>query len=121
MPGSIQPDLFGDYDHAQQEAERWRQPATCPACGTEERSGYMLRQNHGAEPGQSGICGFPPGGHPVYAAMCTAQYLVTNHITYATRKDNTEQLARDKARGRELGLDVDAIDAAAREELRRTR
>ena len=45
---SIQPDLFGDYDRAQEQAQRWRQPATCPACGTQEPSGYLLRQNHGA-------------------------------------------------------------------------
>lgn len=28
---SIQPDLFGDYDRAQEQAQRWTQPATCPA------------------------------------------------------------------------------------------
>lgn len=113
MPESIQPDLFGDYDHAQEEA-RWRQPATCPACAPRNEAATCCARTTGAEPGQPGICGFQPGERPSYAAMCTAQYLVTNHIAYATRKDNTEQLARDKARGRELGLDVDAIEAAAR-------
>jgi hypothetical protein len=107
---SIQPDLFGDYDRAQEQAQRWRQPATC---------GYLLRQNHGADPDQPGICGFPPGEHPNYAAMCVAQYLVRNHIIHATRTGNAEQLTRDKTRGRQLGLDVDAIEATAREETRK--
>ena len=115
---SIQPDLFGDYDRAQEQAQRWRQPATCPACGTQEPSGYLLRQNHGADPDQPGICGFPPGEHPNYAAMCVAQYLVRNHIIHATRTGNAEQLTRDKTRGRQLGLDVDAIEATAHEETR---
>ena len=118
MTDNIQPDLFGDYDRAQEQAQRWRQPATCPACGTQEPS-YLLRQNHGADPDQPGICGFPPGEHPNYAAMCIAQYLVRNHIIHATRTGNAEQLTRDKTRGRQLGLDVDAIEATAREETRK--
>lgn len=48
--------------------------------------GHMLRLNHGANPGEPGICGFAPGEHPLFGAMCTAQYLLTNHITYATRR-----------------------------------
>lgn len=114
MPQSFQPDLFGDYDRAEEAAERWRQPATCPACGTEEHSGYMLRQNHGAEPGEPGICGFAPGEHPVYGAECLAQHLVRNHITYAARHDQADMLAERMDRGRTLGLDVEAIAAAAR-------
>lgn len=115
MPESIQPDLFGEYDRAQEEAARWRQPASCPACGTKEPSGYMLRQNHGADPAEAGICGFPPGEHPIYEAMCTAQYLVSNHITYAARHDEADMLAERMERGRVLGLDVEAIAVAARE------
>lgn len=113
---SIQPDLFGDYDRAQEAAERWRQPASCPACGTHEPSGYMLRQNHGAEPGEPGICGFPAGEHPIYGAECVAQNLVRNHITYAARHEQADMLAERMERGRALGLDVEAIAADARED-----
>ena len=116
MTKNVQPDLFGDYDRAQEEADRWRQPATCPACGTTEPNGYLLSQNHGAQPGQPGICGFPPGGHPIYGAGCLAQHLVRNHITYAVRQGEADMLAERMERGRALGLDVDAIAAAARHE-----
>ncbi len=116
MPESIQPDLFGDYDRAQAEAARWRQPATCPACGTEEPDGYALWRNHGAEPGQPGICGSPAGEHPIYGAECVAQDLVRSHITYAARTEQADLLAERMERGRTLGLDVEAIATAARED-----
>lgn len=128
MTDHVQPDLFGDLDreeeqaqHAQaQAAERTRlfqQPATCPSCGTHEPSGYLLRNNHGVEPGTEGVCGFPPGRHPIFGAMCTAQHLVTNHITYCARREDPEALAERQQRGRELGLDVEAITRRARADV----
>lgn len=128
MTDHVQPDLFGDLDRAEEEtreaearaAERTRlfqQPATCPSCGTHEPSGYLLRNNHGVEPGTEGVCGFPRGAHPIYGAMCTAQYLVTNHITYYARRDEPEALAERQERGRALGLDVEAITERARVEV----
>jgi hypothetical protein len=102
---SIQPDLFGDYDRDQEQAQRWRQPATCPACGTQEPSGYLLRQNHGADPDQPGICGFPPGGTPPTTPLC-ASLSTSSGTTSSTppRNRQREQLTRDKTRGRQLGL-----------------
>lgn len=114
----IQPDLFGEFDRAQEQAEHDRQPATCPACGTIEPNAYLLRNNHGYDAARSeGPGGFPHGHHPIYRDECTAQRLVTNHIIYGTRKAIVDQLARDKQRGRELGLDVEAIEAKARQEM----
>ena len=112
----VQPDLFGEYDKAQEEAERMLQPATCPACGQVEPTAYLLRNNHGADPFEPGICGFPAGEHPIYGDRCVAQDLVMSHIFYAARNNQDAMLARDMERGRELGLDVDAIAAAARQE-----
>lgn len=130
MTDHVQPDLFGDLDREEgqarqaqeQAAERTRlfqQPATCPSCGTDEPSGYLLRNNHGVEPGAEGVCGFPRGQHPIYGGMCTAQYLVTNHITYYARRDEPEALAERQERGRELGLDVEAIARQARADVER--
>lgn len=104
-----QPDLFGEADAAEERARRWRQPATCPRCGQEEPNGFLLRQNHGIEPGTDTICGFKRGEHPNYGELCTAQYLVTNHIVSDVRRGDDEALIRDAARGRQLGLDVDGI------------
>ncbi|MEZ5087738.1 MAG: hypothetical protein R2722_16350 [Tessaracoccus sp.] len=109
MTDNIQPDLFGDYDRAQERAARWREAARCPSCGTDEPSGYLLSQNHGYEPGEPGISGFPFGGHPIYGAECVAQHLVRNHIIYAIRKGSTDMLVERCERGRSLRLDVDAI------------
>ena len=49
MTDNIQPDLFGDYDRAQERAARWREAARCPSCGTDEPSGYLL------SPGLAGL------------------------------------------------------------------
>ena len=113
----IQPDLFGDYDAAQERASLWSQPATCPACRTAEPSGYLIRNNHGYDPETLLISGWPRGEHPNYGAKCTAQFLVTNHITYAARhidSDGRGPLDRALSRGRELGLEVDSILSQAR-------
>ena len=117
MSDHVQPDLFGDLDRAEELTRLYQQPATCPACGTREPNGYRLRNNHGAEPGAEGICGFPPGRHPIFGGMCTAQYLVTNHITYAARRNEPEHLAERQQRGRELELDVEAITRRARADV----
>lgn len=114
MSDHVQPDLFGEYDQAQEQAARWRQPATCPSCGTQEASGYDLRLNHGGEPGAEGICGFPAGQHPIYGALCVAQSLVSSHIAYAVKTGDAEKLAERMERGRSLGLDVEQIAAEAR-------
>lgn len=114
----VQPDLFGEFDAEQERAEqllRFREaqqrPQTCPACGVTEPNGFLLTNNHGArlDPETLTVQGIPrPDG------LCTAQWLVRNHITYSAQRDDVDQLERDAARGRELGLDVDAIVAAAR-------
>lgn len=112
----VQPDLFGEYD-AQQERDRLsQQPATCPRCGESEPNGHLLLQNHGAEPGEDTIYGAARGEHLVYGDYCTAQYLVSNHIFGAVRRGDHDDLARSVARGRELGLDTDAIIAQARQD-----
>lgn len=90
----------------------WRSPATCPACGTVEPSGYLLQNNHWYRPGE------PLREHPIYGRQCIAQHLVSNHIHYAVRhpEEGPRFLAERMQRGRGLGLDVEAIVAAAREE-----
>jgi len=112
----IQPDLFGDYDAAQERAALWQRPATCPSCETTEPSGYLLSNNHGYDPETMQISGWPRFQHPNYGAMCTAQFLTRNHIIYAARHASADsgrdELDREMARGRALGLDVDAILAA---------
>ena len=83
-----QPDLFGRYDALLVE------PATCSRCGTTERSGWMLENNHGTSTSDG---------------MCMAQRLVTFHIRRAVETGNADALARDMARGRELNLPVEYI------------
>lgn len=61
-------------DDARAHHALWSRPATCPQCGGEEPSGWALRNNHGAAPGEPGIGGFPPGRHPIYGTLCAAQY-----------------------------------------------
>jgi len=101
---AVQPDLFGDVDREEAAAraaaaarEAERQPATCPACGLTEPNGWLLRNNHTP---------YPDG-------RCVAQVLVTNHIRYYVRHNDAAALAERMQRGRELGLDVGAIVAAA--------
>lgn len=113
---AVQPDLFGDLDRAEAERALWAEPATCPSCGTTEPNGWMLNNNHGYRPGETGICGWPAGEHPIFGTRCVAQHLVTNHITYYVRHPDPARLAERMERGRALGLDVDAIIAAARSE-----
>lgn len=113
---AVQPDLFGEHDAREERARLWQQPHTCPACGQHEPNGFLLRNNHGIDPGEEAVGGYPAGQHPIYRGQCVAQSLVTNHITYSVKTGNDEQLERDVARGRELGLDVDAIIAAASED-----
>lgn len=109
MTQHVQPDLFGELDRAEARQAAWNAPGTCPSCGTQEPNGYLLNTNHGYQPDAEGVCGFPRGAHPIYGAMCTAQYLVSNHITYAARRGDVASLAERQDRGRELGLDVEAI------------
>lgn len=112
---TVQPDLFGDYD-AQQERERLsNQPATCPRCGTTEPNGLLLDMNHGMEPGEDSICGWPRGKHPIFGDKCLTQHIASNHIWYAVTH-SSDDLVRAVGRGRELGLDTDAIIAQARDE-----
>lgn len=108
------PETIAKRDAAAEREARWNAPATCPACGTTEPRGWLLRNNHGLDPDDPRIGGFPAGEHPIYGAMCTAQYLVKNHITYYARRDEPTALAERMERGRGLGLDVDAIVAEAR-------
>jgi hypothetical protein len=120
MSGSqtpVQPDLFGEHD-AQQERDRLsRQPATCPRCDTTEPNGFLLEMNHGIdEPGKDTICGWPRGEHLVYGDRCVAQDLTRNHIWGAVVRGDDDDLARSVARGRELGLDTDAIITQARQD-----
>lgn len=116
MTESIQPDLFGDYDRTQAQAERWRQPATCPACGTEVHNAWELDLGHGFRPGEPGVYGYPLGKHPIYGADCLTQFNVRNHIIAAVRGNDPDRLTERMQRGRELRLDVETIAAAAREE-----
>ncbi|MGC0144441.1 hypothetical protein [Pseudactinotalea sp. Z1732] len=106
---AVQPDLFGEYDRREQERKTQRQPAECPSCGTTEPNGYLLSINHGYDPISLRIGGFPQGEHPIYGDKCLAQTLVTSHITYQARNGDTQALALAMDRGRELGLDVEAI------------
>lgn len=94
-------------------AERRRQPHTCPACGTTEPNEFLLRNNHGIDRDET-ICGWKIGEHPIYGGKCVAQGLVSNHLRYAVATGNHELLEERSRRGRELGLDVDAIVAEAR-------
>lgn len=107
----VQLDLFGHHDTKPVLAQLWALPATCTHCGTHEPSGHLLRQNHGVDPDGISTTTTQARG------LCTAQWLVTNHITYAVKHGTVEQLARDSDRGRQLRLDVDAIIAAARQEM----
>lgn len=118
MSAEVQLDLFGEVEA--QEAQRkaaddlHSQPATCPCCGTTERNGWLLRNNHGVDPETGGIGGYPVREHPIYGAQCVAQSLVSSHITYYVREGKEDALEREVIRGRELGLDVEAIIEHAR-------
>lgn len=112
----VQPDLFGEYDAQQERERRSRQPATCPRCGETEPNEYLLELNHGIDPGADTVYGAARGEHAIFGDYCTAQFLVSNHIHGAVVRGADEELARDVARGRALGLDTDAIIAHARQE-----
>lgn len=116
MSETTQYDLFGEVEATEVQREHWQMVMsrswTCTRCGQTERNGLLFRQNHGMEPGEETICGWKRGEHPVFGDMCTAQYYKRNHIIYAVQ-NNTDALERDMTRGRELGLDVDAIVAEA--------
>lgn len=116
QPAPVQPDLFGEYDAQQERARLAEQPATCPRCGTTEPNGLLLETNHGIEPGEDTICGWPRGEHPTLGDQCLLQHIKSNHIHYNALRGNDDELARDVARGRELGLDTDAIIAQARQD-----
>ena len=117
VSAEVQLDLFGEVEA--QEAQRkaaddlHSQPATCPCCGTTERNGWLLRNNHGVDPETGGIGGYPVREHPIYGAQCVAQSLVSSHITYYVREGKEDALEREVIRGRELGLDVDTCRRAA--------
>lgn len=108
-------DLFDDptkrdEERAQRDTERawYASPQLCPCCGSREPNGWLLRNNHGINPDGT-LCGFPIGQHPNYQAHCIAQSLVSIHIYYAVTRGLDP--ARDIARGRTLGLDVEKIIA----------
>lgn len=110
-------DLFVDYDEqARRRAEydEWEDnPQTCPCCGTEELSGWLLTLNHGIEMDGT-LCGSPIGQHPNYGGQCVAQSLVASHIAYFAKKpDRADDLDGALRDGRELGLDVAGILARA--------
>ncbi|MFG3340557.1 hypothetical protein [Glycomyces sp. NPDC048151] len=111
----VQPDLFGEWEARQERDRAAALPATCPCCGTEEPNSYLLLINHGIEEDGT-VYGAPRGEHPIFEDRCAAQDLTRNHIWYAVTH-GLDELARDVARGRELGLDTDAIIAEARTEL----
>lgn len=116
MTDLVQPDLFGEYNAQQERARLAEQPATCPRCGTTEPNRLLLENNHGIDgPGADTISGWPRGKHPNYGDRCVAQDLATSHIHYDIKQGNDDALARSVARGRELGLDTDAIIAQARQ------
>ena len=104
---TTQLDIFTDYDAQARRNELWQQPHTCPCCGTQEPNGFVLRNNHGIDPGEDAICGFPIGEHPNFGDLCVAQWLTRNHIAWAVEHD--DDIERYVERGRQLGLDVDAI------------
>lgn len=98
---------------ARRDAERRRQPHTCPCCGKTEPNQFLFELNHGID--RDGMFyGYPVGEHPIYGAMCGSQWLVRNHILYAVTRDDGELLEERSRRGHELGLDVDAIVAEGR-------
>jgi hypothetical protein len=109
----VQSDLFGELDRAEERSALWAKPATCPSCGATEPNAWLLQTNHGYRPDEAGISGFPLGEHPIYSDMCTAQFLVRNHIVYHVHHPEAKGLAERMERGRALGLDVDTIVAAA--------
>lgn len=111
-----QPDLFGEDDAAEQRAQGWNQPQTCPRCGTHEPTGYLLRNNHGIDPSTDTIGGYARGEHPNYDEMCVAQDLVSNHISWAVQTGNDDTLIRVCERGCQLGLDVVGIMLQAQKE-----
>ncbi|GAC70811.1 hypothetical protein [Gordonia soli] len=80
--------------------------SVCPCCKSYEPNEHLLRTNHGIEADGS-LCGYQVGAHPSFGSECVAQNLVRNHIVYALRGGRDP--SRDIARGRELGLDIDAI------------
>ena len=96
------------------DAERLRQPHTCPCCGTTEPNAYLLSINHGFDLLRGTIYGFPVGQHPIYGKRCTKQTLIDSHIRYATVRGLSDLLEECASTGRRIGLDVDAIIADAR-------
>ena len=118
--------LFGDPREedarARREAEATREqglaadmewctsPQSCPICGYQETSGWMVRINHGVGP--DGYNRWPNGEHPIYGSQCLAQNLVTGHLRRTAGTDDPH-LSVYIERGRALGLDVDQILADA--------
>ena len=113
MTSHIQPDLFGDYDRAQEHARARRQPRTCPRCGVTEPNVFLLANNHGIDVGTDTISGHPKGEHPNFGTYCMAQYLIRNHLILAAERGDAAFLEDQKARARAHRLDVDAIIAEA--------
>lgn len=105
-------DMFTDYD-AKAAIDAWyHSPHTCPRCGEHEPNGYLLTNNHGIGPDGT-ICGYASGEHPNYGSMCVAQFCVSNHIWHDVTRGR--DASRSIARGKALGLDVDAIVNRARD------
>jgi hypothetical protein len=90
-----QPDLFGEWDAQQErEAEQQRlreqemQPQSCPYCGREEPSGWLLNVNHNV--------GWETGKANAGWDKCLAQMLRSNHLIAAVRqgRDRTPYIER---------------------------
>lgn len=89
----------------------WRSsPRSCPVCGREEATGWLVVNNHGVDQHGS-MSGYPPGQHPIYGAQCLAQNLIENQLRRAVNR--RQDLTQVSARAREVGLDVDTIIADA--------
>lgn len=90
---------------------RWEnEPQTCPICGYQEASGWLVRINHGVGP--DGYSQWPDGMHPNYGTQCLAQNLITGHLRRTAGTD-APHIDAYIERGRALGLDVDQVLADA--------
>lgn len=93
------------------EMEWHTSPQSCPICGYQEASGWLVRINHGVGPDGS-IGSYPPREHPIYGPQCLAQNLITGHLR-RTAGTGDPHLDSYIERGRALGLDVEQILADA--------
>ena len=92
----VQPDLFGDFDAAEERAairQAWTSsPQVCPLCGNTEPTGFLLNNNH--------MLNWGPflEDQTLHTTECTAMYLTRNHVAFAAKAGAADQLARDLPR-----------------------